>query len=252
MESVNRKAILIAIIMALLTSFLIYMYIKKATTAVDTTEYFKVYAAVKTLPARYKITDSDLKELKVTKEALNPKAVRNKADIVGKRLKDSVIEGEQILGDRLASDDNYIMSYNIPSGKRAVSINVNEQVEVADLIKPGDFVDVIGSFDKEEVDDKADKTVYPRITKIILQNVQILAIGQEQAVVDEKTKELPKTVTIAVSPQDSERIVFASEYAVLRLTLRAVDDKGNVDTQGVIREDLVTDKGVKVVPISGK
>jgi pilus assembly protein CpaB len=252
MESVNKKVILAAVIMALITSVLIYMYIKKATTSIDTVEYTKVYVAAKTLPARNKITDSDLKELKITKDFLNSKAVLNKSDIVGKRLKDRVIEGEQILGDRLISNSEDILSFDVPKGKRAVSINVNEQVEVADLIRPGDFVDVIGSFEKEEIDDKTNKVIYPRITKIILQNVQILALGQEQTVGDEKAKELPKTVTIAVSPEDSEKLVFASEYGVLRLALRGVDDKANVDTQGVIRGDLLPDKGVQIVPNSGK
>lgn len=252
MEAVNRRVILVAIIMALLTSFLIYIYIKKATTTEDTAEYTNVYAAVKTLPAKYKITDSDLKEIRVTKEFLNIKAVRNKADIVGKRLKERVIAGEQILQERLSSDNNLLLAFNIPEGKRAVSININEQIEVANLIRPGDFVDVIGSFDKEEVDDKTNKITFPRITKIILQNVQILALGQEQIVEDEKSKELPKTVTIAVSPQDSEKLVFASEYAVLRLALRPLDEKENVDTQGVIRHDLVPDKGVTISPSSSK
>lgn len=252
MESVNRRVILIAVIMALLTSFLIYIYIKKATTSIETTEYIKVYVAAKTMPPKYKITDADLKEIKVTKEYLNSKAVQNKAEIVGKRLKDRIIEGEQILKERLVDDSKFSLSFNIPEGKRAVSVNVNEQIEVANLIRPGDFVDIIASFDKDEVDDKINKTTYPRITKTILQNVQVLALGQDQVVTDDKTKELPKTVTVAVSPQDAEKLVFSSEYAVLRLALRPVDEKGNVDTQGVIRGDLASNKGVVVSPSSGK
>jgi len=83
--------------MALFTSFLIYIYIKKATTKVDVVEYINVYIAAKTLPPRHKIADTDLKQVKVTRDYLNVKAVLNKDDIIGKRLKDSIIEGEQIL-----------------------------------------------------------------------------------------------------------------------------------------------------------
>lgn len=252
MESVNRRVILIAIIMALLTSFLIYIYIKKATTITTTDEYVKVFVASKTLLPKYKITDADIKEIKITKEYMNSKAIRNKSEIIGKRLRDSIIEGEQILKDRLVDDNKFNLSFNIPEGKRAVSMNVNEQVEVANLIRPGDFVDVIGSFDKDEIDDKSNKTTYPRITKTILQNVQVLALAQEQILTDDKTKELPKTVTVAVSPQDAEKLVFASEYATLRLALRPVDEKGNTDTQGVIRGDIVPNKGVIISPSTMK
>lgn len=248
MESVNRKVILIAVVLALFTSFLVYVYIKKATTKPDVVEYISVYVAAKTLPPKYKITDADIKQVKVTREYLNSKAVLNKADIVGKKLKDSIIEGEQILRDRLAEEGKVTLAYKIPEGKRAVSINVNEQLNVSNLVRPGDIVDVIASFDKEEVEDATIKTVYPRITKTIVQRVEILAIGQEQTILDEKIKEPPQTITLAVTPQDAEKIVYASEYAVLRLALRPVDDEKDVNTPGIVRGDLAPNKGVYTLP----
>jgi pilus assembly protein CpaB len=120
------------------------------------------------------------------------------------------------------------------------------------MVRPGDFVDVIASFDKEEIDSGANKVVYPRITKTVLQNVQILSLGQDQVVAEDKSKELPKTVTLAVSPQDAEKLVYVSEYAVLRLALRPIDDKNVADTPGTIRGDFVTNKGVQILPMAPK
>ena len=248
MESVNKRVILIALVMALLTSFLIYVYVKKVTTKTEVVEYINVYVAAKTLPSKHMIADADLKQVKVTREYLNPRAALNKGDIVGKRIKDSIIEGEQILKDRLVDDDKIALAFSIPTGKRAVSVNVDEQIEVANLIRPGDFVDVIASFEKEEFEDKSNKTVFPRVTKTILQNVQVLAMGQDMVVTDDKAKELPKTVTLAVGAQDVEKLVYASEYAVLRLSLRPVGDNSTIDSQGIIRGDMATGKGVLVLP----
>jgi len=248
MESVNRKIIVISIVLALFTAFLVYLYIKNSTTKNEVVEYINVYVAAKTLPAKYKITDADLKQVKVTKEYLNSKAVLNKADIVGKRLKDSVIEGEQILRDRLIGESRLALAYSIPEGKRAVSINVNDQTDVSHLIRPGDFVDIIASFEKEDVEDAFNKTIFPRITRTIIQNVEVLALGQDQAIADEKIKEPPGTVTLAVSAEEAESLVYASEYAVIRLALRPVDDNGETNTKGIMRNDLTPGKGVLVVP----
>lgn len=248
MESVNKRVILVAIVMAFFTTFLIYIYIRKATTQPDVIEYINVYVAAKTLAPRTKIAETDLKQIKVTKEYLNAKAVLNKADIVGKRLRDSIIEGEQILGDRLVDESNMELAFTLPEGKRAVSINVNEQTEVADLLRPGDYVDVIGSFQKVEEEDKLNKYVIPEITKIVLQNVMVLALGQETAIeVDAKKTELPKTVTLAVTPAEAEKLVYVSEFAVLRLALRAIDDHKDVSTPGIIKSDIVPEKGIKIL-----
>ncbi|MCX7708851.1 MAG: Flp pilus assembly protein CpaB [Clostridia bacterium] len=247
MESINKKVIFMALIMALITSALVYVYIKRVTTKPEIIEYVNVYVAAKTLPPKHKIINEDIKMVKVTREYLNTRAVLNSADVVGKYLKDSVIEGEQILKDRIVDENKLTLVYNVPEGKRAVSINVNEQIEVANLLKPGDFVDVLASFDKEEVDDKDSKTIYPRITKTIIQNVKVLALGQDQYVADDKAKELPKTVTLAVDPADAEKLVYASEFSVLRLSLRGVGDNRMIDTPGAIRSDIVNEKGVKII-----
>ncbi|MCX7745537.1 MAG: Flp pilus assembly protein CpaB [Clostridia bacterium] len=249
MESVNKKVILIAIMMAVLTAFLVFVYIQKATTSPETESYTEVFVAAKTLPAKHLITENDIKQDKVLSKLLNLKAVQNKADIVGKRVKDSIIEGEQILSDRLVDENKMILSYMLPEGKRALSINVNEQIEVANLLRPGDAVDVLVSFDREEVDDGTTKTVFPRTSKTLLQNIEVLALGQEQEVEDTKDKELPKTVTLAVSPEDAEKLTFASEYGVLRLALRPADDKKTIDSKGITRADI-SNKGVYTAPSS--
>jgi len=248
MESANKKVIVTAIVLALITSLLVYIYIMKVTTKPEVEEYINVYVAAKTLPARHLITDNDLKQAKVTKEYLNTNAVLNKADIIGKRLKDSVIEGEQILTDRLVDEQDLTLSYKVPEGKRAVSINVNEQVSVSYLIRPGDHIDVLASFEAEEYEEGLNRIMYPRVTTTLMQDIEVLAMGQDIKVDTEKFAELPKTVTLAVSPDEAEKLVYASDYAMLRLVLRNADNHEIEKREGVLRKDLVPAKGIKTVP----
>ncbi len=248
MESVNKKVILIAVIMALITTFLVYFYINtKTTKPQDAVEKTSVFVAAKTLPPKHKIAEGDIREERIAREYSNPKAVKSRNEIVGKLVKDTIIEGEQILKERLVSDNKTNLVYNVPEGKRAVSINVNEQIGVANLVRPGDYVDIVASFEREEVMDGSNKTAYPRISKIVLQNLLILALGREQTVPEDKVPEMPATITLAVTPAEAEKLVYVTEYASVRMALRPVGDGKGAVTSGVTRNDLTAEKGSKTV-----
>lgn len=250
MESVNKKVIFITLILTIFTSLLIYVYITKSTTKTAVAvEYVNTYVAVKDLPPKYKITDADVKLMKIKKDELNLKALTMKTDIVGKRVKESIIAGEQIVKERLIDDAKATLSSNMPEGMRAVSINVQEQTIVSNLLRPGDFVDVVASFEQEAVEKTDTKEVYPRITKIVLQNVEVLSLGQDTMIVDEKVKEMPKTITLAISPKDVEKFIYITEYAVIRLVLRHTGDNDTVGTNGAMREDVVPKRGVYSAPV---
>ncbi len=248
MESVNKRVIVISIILALFTTAMVFLYIKRATVKIDVAEYIDVYVAAKTMPEKYEITAADIKKSRVTKEYLNSDAVLVEADIIGKRLKDSIIEGEQILMSRLVQENNYTLAYKIPEGMRAISINVNEQVEVANLIRPGDFVDIIASFSAETIEQGQNKLIDLARSETVIQNLQVLALGQEMVFTEGKEMELPKTVTLSVSPKDAEKLTFVSEFASIRMTLRGIGDEKIMSGDGVIKDDVVSNKGVIVNP----
>lgn len=245
METSNKKVILIAMLMAVLTSFLVYVYIKQMTHKPEVKiEYITAYVAAKTLPAKSLIAARDLKAIKVTREYLHPLAVLDQSKIIGKRLNEKVLAGEQILKDRLVDEEKAALTYQIPKGRRAVSVNINEQIQVANLLKPGDYVDVIVSFDKEEVKVGDINRTFPKVSKMIIQNVQLLALSQFQVIPEEPQKELPKTATLSLTPVEAEKLVFASDFGVIRLALRGIEDNGMVDTEGIIRNDLIPMRGV--------
>ncbi len=243
MQSINKKALIISIILALFSVFLIFNYLKGSPSKPQNVSYIYTFVAAKTLQPNQMITDSDIKQIKIERDYLNTNAVQNKSNIIGKRLKDRIIEGEQILADRLVGDDKSKMAYVISEGKRAVSININEQSGVSFLPMPGDFVDVAASFDAEDVQNGAVLMHYPKISKIILENIEVLAVGGKIDAADKRSSD-PKTVTLAVTPQEAEKLVYASDYATIRLALRRSGDAADANTNGVTRSDVTPNKGV--------
>lgn len=135
--------------------------------------------------------------------------------------------GEQILATKLLTPGKDTgLAIVVPQGKRAVSIPVDIASGVAELIKPGNYVDILCTLDVKE------KTV------TVLQNVLVLAWKQNilgTSPSHGKAKvglgETPSTeddvlpvVTVAVSPDGAQIIALASEKGVLRLTLRGLND----------------------------
>ncbi|MBZ4645091.1 MAG: pilus assembly protein CpaB [Petroclostridium sp.] len=248
MQAGNKKILLLAVVLALVTSFLIYSYLQGIKKSENNVEYTNVVVAVKTIEKRAEISSNDVKIEKVLKSYANAQACTDINEVMGKRASDRIIQGEQILKDRLIGEEKLLLSYAVPEGKRAVTINVNEATEVGDFIRPGDYVDILATFDKYEIEDNRQKIVYPRTSKVILQNILVLGMGQLQDVPEEPRTELPKTVTLAVTLQEAERLALGEEMGVLKMALRRVGDHDIVLTQGVIREDLVTDRGKVVLP----
>ncbi len=136
----------------------------------------------------------------------------------------------------------------MPEGKRAVAVGVTEVIASGGHISPGDYVDVIGLFEvyaptdangnptgsgprDTAGKDQGDKPkVYTAVT--LLQNIQVLAVAQNddaslQPGSEKKSNGKPdqaKSVTLAVTPEQAEKLTLAENIGELRLSLRPFGD----------------------------
>jgi pilus assembly protein CpaB len=122
------------------------------------------------------------------------------------------------------------LSSKIPENHRAISVNVSTVSGLAGMLQPNDRVDVIGTFD---VTFKSGRKEV--ITRILLQNISILAVGNVTS--DEYIIEQSKfgagslrgrqynTLTLKVTPEEAELLTFADRYGELRFILRRWDDE---------------------------
>src|SRR5438105_1021380 len=103
-----------------------------------------------------------------------PGAVRTPADLVGRVVIAKVVQGEPILTSKLASKDaGRGLAALIPEGMRAQAVRVDEVVGVAGFVHPDDHVDVIATLNSRG------STSSESTSKVILQNVNVLAVGQD-------------------------------------------------------------------------
>ena len=239
MEKINKKALIISLLLALVCAVVVYQYIIKNTGVEVKAETHEILVAARELKPGDKIIDADIMSQQVPLEVKKMPGISNKKDIVGMYVKERILVGEQFTTERLAEIGDMSLSHNIPPNKRAMSIFVDQEALLSSLLKVGDYIDVIVSFDKyEELND------YRKSTQTILQNLEVLAIGSERIIVDDKkiTDKLPKTITLCVTLQQAEELKYARDYGLVSFVLRAQGDSSNINTPGVIRSDVMPAK----------
>jgi pilus assembly protein CpaB len=140
------------------------------------------------------------------------------------------------------------LSAVIPEGFRAMTVKVDDVVGVSGFLRPGTMVDVL------TVIDKPDQGIAQRepISKIVLQNVKVLASGQNiDKPKDAREAETVKAVTLQVTPEQAEKLALASTEGKLRLVMRNAIDQGDEQTQGIDRRTLLTGERAAPAPEPG-
>ena len=130
----------------------------------------------------------------------------------------------------------------IPAGKRAVSIAVSKASSVGGFIQQGDFVDVIATFRPRNGE---------TITKIVLQDIQVLAMGNTyefEGAIATMTPAIAASkaelITLALTPEDLEKLMYLDAGTTFRLVLKNPTDKDNVvQTKGATEQIVLKDIG---------
>jgi pilus assembly protein CpaB len=143
----------------------------------------------------------------------------------GRILVVSLKQNEPILESKLAptSVSTGGVSAVVTPGKRAVSVKGDKVLGISGFIKPGNRVDVLVTLSRGKNRD---------ITKIVLENVLVLATGKE---LQENDKGKPSPVdvyTMEVTPQEGEKLTLAASKGSLQFALRNVTDAETVLTRG--------------------
>jgi Flp pilus assembly protein CpaB len=102
-------------------------------------------------------------------------------------------------------------------GERAISINVNAQSATAGFVLPGSRVDIFVTMRAGEAS-----------SKLILQNILVLAADQQTQRNPEQPSYLSQTVTLAANLQEVARLRLAQSQGELSLALRPVGDTERV------------------------
>jgi len=168
--------------------------------------------------------------------------------VVGRVVVTNVAAKEPITDFKLAAEGSAAgLSAVIPEGYRAMTVKVDDVIGVAGFLQPGTMVDVLTVIQPNE-----EGTHRNPISKIVLQNVKVLASGQNMdKPKDERENEVVRAVTLQVTPEQAEKLALAAVEGKLRLVMRNTADQGDEQTQGANKRTLLTGEHAMTPPPAG-
>jgi len=145
-------------------------------------------------------------------------------DLVGQTTVFDIMPGSAILTKDMAHTQRSAqLSTKILKDMRALALPIDKVSSFGGLLRPSDHVDILGTFQKPASGDVA--------TVTLLQNVTVLAFGGQlgggssgSGSGRKGARSRATTVTVAVTPEEAELLVFAQDRGTLGLTMRGKDD----------------------------
>jgi pilus assembly protein CpaB len=156
------------------------------------------------------------------------KAIKTFEELKDRRLNKPLSAEQFVTADDLIDKDKEGLPGLMQKGMRAFSIKVNADTSVGGFVLPHNRVDVVSVIRRG--DDLQ--------SRIILQNVLVLAVDQTSQRPEDKQATLSSTVTVQVTPAQAEKLSLASDLGTLRLILRSFGDEDKVATAGANPKSL--------------
>lgn len=146
----------------------------------------------------------------------------------GRVLRRPLAEGEPVLeAALLAEGSSGGLQAVISPEQRAVSVKVDNVIGVAGFITPGARVDVLATIRR------VDQASAIPFSKIILQDVRVLAVDQKLEEARGGDPELVNVVTLEVDPVQAQHLIYAAHEGRLQLALRSPGDDKVIETRSI-------------------
>jgi len=171
----------------------------------------------------------------VPNQFVQPQAVTSLDRIAGMVTVAPIAKGEQISLSKLVNDKGAgrgNLSGVTPSGKRAITIVVDNIASLSGMVKPGDYVDVLAII-QVPIQGQDGKVSGQTAVVPLFQNVLVLAVGQNTGGVAGSSGRYTEStssgggnnqITLALGPNESNLIAFVQEQGKMRLIMRSPAD----------------------------
>src|SRR5436309_7796974 len=234
----------VATMMATLASVAVYLAIKRIPVREIEVAHTYIVVAAKSLPNGSRVTDKDVKLVAWPSKSPVAGAFSTTKDVLNRGLIAAVLENEPLTESKLAPlESGAGLPPSIPPGMRAISVKVDEVVGVAGFVAPGTRVDVVVTLRGQG---QAEETM----TRTVVGNVLVLTAGTriDQAQAKDGQPTPSSVVTLAVTPNDAERIALASSEGRITLALRNPLDVKPTDTPGIKVTRLMKGQTAEATP----
>jgi pilus assembly protein CpaB len=222
----------VALFVAAVATFGAYRYLQ-ANSGPAKVESRSVVVAKADIPEGASITREQVGTVTVALSIAPVGAFATVDSVVGRVARVAIFNGETVVPGRLApAGTGPGIELKIPNGKRAMAVRINDVAGISGLIQPNSRVDVLVTL--------ADQATNKQVAKLFMENMQVLSVGTEiQRDVAGKPN-TATTATLAVTPDEAERLAIAMNTGSIQLVLRGYGDPAAVTTAGANSSDVLS------------
>lgn len=231
----RRRGLLIAAaVVAALGTVLVFLYVQGADNRASAQyDAVKVLRAVKQINPGESVSAAQAAgKIQLGTVAAGqelPGALSDLTPINGQSALTTIYPGEQIITSKFGSNASG-SSLTIPKGKMAISVNLTDPGRVAGFVNPGDNVAVFMNGTGTDGAQAGSGT----FARLLLPKVEVIGVGATTVVSttstdvsgQQTTEQVPRTLlTLALSQQEAEKVLYASSNGELALGLLNKDSQ---------------------------
>ncbi|HEY5339804.1 MAG TPA: Flp pilus assembly protein CpaB [Candidatus Aquilonibacter sp.] len=225
-RSLNKRSttILIAVVLALGTGLLLFNYLGTVAHTAQAVPVRSIVVAAHDIPPRTVITQEMLTVVDRPQDSVDSDASTSLGAVVGQVAFIDIPAGSALSSSKIGRLATGGLTMRVPVGQRAISIALDPVKGVADLVRPGDRVDVIA------VTQTRGSNEAPRAATILRDKV-VLAMGSTMdasgagaggaTTSGSAVESTVQTATLSVLPHEAKVLALADLNATLRLALRS-------------------------------
>src|SRR5215510_5447086 len=239
----SRMFVLAAVAFIIAVGVTLFTYRVLSNRLQPTSDMTEIVVAAQGVSLGSRLSEADLRMAPWPRAVPLQGSFQKISDVVGRGVVVSMIANEPILDSKLAATGSGSgLMAAIPDGMRAVSVKVNDVIGVAGFVLPGSRVDVVLSGSPKRNDGDIE------MSKVILENVQVLAAGQNVTSDANGKPQNVQVVTLLVTPDESQKLALASVDGKIQLALRNPLDLARMNPDAVRRESLYGASSAPPIP----
>ncbi len=237
--------IVASVVAGLVATFAIHRYVSIKTQVPVAATQEVVIAAGDISPGTV-LSGQSVKTVSWPVKVIPPKSVSSLREVEGRVVMVPIPQGNPVLFSMLAPEGTAAgLSGILPDEKRALTVKVDEVSGVGGFIRPGDHVDVL-------VDLALKQEEKEHFSKTILHDIAVLTTGQIWQTKGDNKPVVVNTVTLELTPHESEVLNLASNEGKIRLALRNRNNKTVAQTEGVTTSFLLSGVSPKNQTVAAK
>ncbi|MDP2847418.1 MAG: Flp pilus assembly protein CpaB [Humidesulfovibrio sp.] len=218
----------LALVLALSAGILVYQWLRTAASPgqAQVQQTAQLVVAARNIPAGTRLEPAMLRTVDYPASLLPEQRYASAQELAGRMLATGVSANEPITPSRLTGEAGAGgISAVITPGKRAMAVRGNKVMGLAGFIRPGNMVDVLVTLALDENSKR-------NTTKVVLENIPVLATGTQMTTDKEESPSQVDIYTLELTPEESEKLALASTQGTLHFALRNASDTEIVLTDG--------------------